>query len=210
LGFERGGTLFGWVGEEEGASAGGQLAEPIHEEGRSGGAEEISILLGGRGWEISLKNGNMNAVGRNNGHWSVGELSLKRATEVMVCPDNCGAGEDGRIEIIVCGVRRTGSVGRRMRKIGEAKLFRHGVCDIDIGRLAGLKVVVHGLDDGAEDAVVSRQRHRLVGRAGVRECLCDNFDGVSSWIGIANDDTVAELVQTEIGLVGLDVAYLSR
>jgi hypothetical protein len=171
LGFERRGTLFGWVGKEKGTSVGGQLAEPIHEEGRSGGAEKIPILLGGRGWEISLKNGDMNAVGRNNGHWSVSELSLKRATEVMVCPDNCGAGEDGRIEILVCGVRRTWCAGRRMRKVGEAKLLRHGVCDINIGRLAGLKVTVHGLNDGAEDAVVSRQRHRLVGRARVGECL---------------------------------------
>lgn len=26
--------------------------------------------------------------------------------------------------------------------------------DIDIGRLAGLEVVVHGLDDGAEEAII--------------------------------------------------------
>jgi hypothetical protein len=77
----------------------------------------------------------------------MGELSLKRAAEVVISPYDCGAGEDGRIEVVICDGRRTWSAGRRVRQVGEAELFGHRVGDVDIGRLAGLEVVVHGLDN---------------------------------------------------------------
>jgi hypothetical protein len=88
--------------------------------------------LGGGWGKIPLQDGNVNAVGRNNGHGNVGKMTLERATKIVVSTNNCGAGENGSVEVVFSGSRRARSAWGRVRKIGQAELFGNGMSDIDI------------------------------------------------------------------------------
>ena len=115
LGLEGGSTFLGRIYEEKGAAVRRQLAETVDQERRAGRTEDIAVLLCGWRGEIPLENGDMNAMWWDNGHGSVGELPLQRPPEIVVGPHHGRAGEDGRVEILVDGRRRSGSAGRRMR-----------------------------------------------------------------------------------------------
>jgi hypothetical protein len=104
----------------------------------------------------------MNTVRGNDGHRSMCKVPLKRATEIVVRTHNCGAGENRGVEIVIGSGRRARSAWRRMGQVGQTELFGHGVCDINVRRVARLQVAVDSLDDGAEDGIISRQRNRLI------------------------------------------------
>lgn len=93
------------------------------------------------------------------------------------------AGEDSCVEVIIGGSWRAGCTGRRVREVGEAELFGHRVGDIDVGRLARLQVIVYSLDNGEEDAVVSRQGDRLIRRPRIWKCLRNDLDSLAARVG---------------------------
>lgn len=66
------------------------------------------MVLLRRGWgEISLEDGDVDAVRGNYGHRSMGHLPLKRATMIVVSADDCCTGEDSGIKVILRGSRGT-------------------------------------------------------------------------------------------------------
>ena len=153
LRFEGRCTLLGRVHEKEGAAVGRQLAHTINEERRTSGTEHITVFLSGRWREIALENGDVDAVRRHDGHRGMSHLPLEGTTVIVIGSDDRRTGEDGGIEVILRSSGRARCAGWRVGEVRETKVLRYCVCDIDIWRLAGLEVVVDGLDHGAEDAV---------------------------------------------------------
>lgn len=70
-----------------------------------------------------------------------------------------------------------------MGEVGETELFGHRVGDIDVGRLARLQVIVYSLDNGEEDAIISRQGDRLVRRSRIWKCLRNDLDSLAARVG---------------------------